>query len=533
MGRQRPLIAIVGRPNVGKSTLFNRLVGARKAVVHPRPGMTRDRHYSEAEYRMRQYTVIDTGGYEDSTASTMLQQMRQQSMIAVEEADRVVFVTDINQPNNPIDHEILSRLRASGKPFFLAVNKCEGHMSIAQAYADFSIFGLDEIFPVSALHGDGIYDLMDEVTEGFEQWDPDEEEQETGVTRVAIVGRQNVGKSTLLNTLFGQERVIANPEGGTTRDAIDQDIMVDGKKYTVIDTAGIRRRGRIKVGPEMLSVHSSYRAIDRADVCLLVIDTEEGITAQDLHVAGYVLDRKKACIVLLNKWDVIKDKEKRFGELIRDVRDQFAFMRWAPIMTISAQTGQRTHRVWGLIDHCAKQFNRRFRTRELNLIVKRAMAHLSPPIRRGSQLKINYVTQTDMRPPTLSLFVNDPKLVYYNYHRYLKNQFYMQLQLEGTPLRLRFRRKSPPRGWEKVVRTMESGYIPSEHKGESIKVYDYMAGAFLEEGDDYARREAAGAGEMSEDDEARYYEIESDEEDDGEDYVDYGIYDDEDDDPDA
>lgn len=527
MARQRPLIAIVGRPNVGKSTLFNRLVGSRKAVVHPRPGMTRDRHYSDAEYRMRQYTLIDTGGYEDSTASTMLQQMRQQSIIAMEEADRVIFLTDINQPDNPIDHEIMNKLRASGKPFFLAVNKCEGRMSIAQAYADFSIFGLDEIFPVSGLHGDGVYDLMDKVTEGFEQWDPDEEVKDTNITRVAIVGRQNVGKSTLLNTLFGQERVIANPEGGTTRDAIDQEITVSGRKYTVIDTAGIRRRGKIKVGPEMLSVHSSYRAIDRADVCLLVIDTVEGITAQDLHVAGYVLDRKRACIILLNKWDLVEDREKRFGEIIRDVRDKFSFMRWAPIITISAMTGQRTHRVWGLIDNCYKQYSRRFRTRELNIILKRAMTHVSPPTRRGSQLKVNYVTQTDMRPPTISLFVNDPRLVYYSYHRYLKNQFYMQLNLEGTPLRLRFRRKAPPRGWEKVVRTMESGYIPSEHKGESIQVYDYMAGAFMEEGDDYKRHESAGShAGMSEEDEARYYNVE---EDDDEDYTDYGIYDEDDD----
>lgn len=529
MARRRPLIAIVGRPNVGKSTFFNRLVGQRKAVVHPRAGMTRDRHYAEAEYRMRPYTLIDTGGYEDSTTSSLLQQMRQQSILAMEEADRVIFLTDLHQPSNPIDYEILSHLRASGKPFFLAVNKAEGRMAFAQAYADFSVFGLDEIYPVSALHGEGIYDLMDVVTDGFDQWDPDEED-DPGTTKVAIVGRQNVGKSTLLNTLFGQERVIANPIGGTTRDAIDAEITVHGKRYTVIDTAGIRRRGRVERGPEMLSVHSSFRAIDRADISLLVIDSHEGVTAQDKHVAGHILDRHRACIILLNKWDMVENKEKRFGELIGEVRDEFSFMRWAPIMTISALTGQRTHRIWGMIENCAHHFARRFRTRELNLILKKATAYVSPPTRRGNQLAIKYVTQTGVRPPSLSLFVNDVRLVHFSYHRYLKNQFYKQLGLEGTPLPMRFRRKAPPRGWERVVRTMQSGYIPGEHKEETFEEFDFVAGAYYQDGDDYRRRGGATAGEeLSEDEAARLYHID---EADDEDYEDFGIYDEDDSDED-
>ncbi len=450
--RKRPLIAIVGRPNTGKSTLFNRLTGERRAAVHHLPGMTRDRHYADTDYRLRPFTVIDTGGYEDATSSTMLQQMRTQSVLAMEEADRIIFLTDVKEPHDPADMEILERLRAFGKPFFLAVNKCEGPMREAQAYADFSVFGLDRVYPISALHGEGVYDLMDDVTEGFESWDPDEEEAEEGITRIAIVGRQNTGKSTLLNKLLGEERVIANPEGGTTRDAIDATVKVDGRTYLLIDTAGIRRRGRIERGPERLSVHSSFRAIDRAHVAVLMLDASDGITAQDQHIAGYILERRKACLLFLNKWDLIPKKEEEFGKTIKDIRHEFRFMPWAPIVTGSALTGQRTRRLWPLVERCAENFRKEFSTSELNLILKKCTSYVSPPTRKGSTLTIKYVTQTGSRPPTLSFFVNDPNLLHFSYERYLQNQFYRQLGLEGTPLVLRFRRKAPPRGWEKAVR---------------------------------------------------------------------------------
>ena len=518
------LVAIVGRPNVGKSTLFNRLVGERRAVVHHLPGMTRDRHYADAEYRMRPFTLIDTGGYEDSVDSTILQQMRQQSIIAIEEADVVIFLADLQQPNNPIDHEILTRLRAGGKPFFLVINKCEGKYGEAQAYADFSIHGLDTIYPISALHGEGVYDLMDDVTEWFQSWDTDDDEND-GVPRVAIVGRQNVGKSTLLNNLFGQERVIANPIGGTTRDAIDCEIQVDGEKYIVIDTAGIRRRGKIERGPEALSVHSSFRAIDRADVVLLVLDTSEGITLQDQHIAGYVLERNKACIILLNKWDAVPNREAAFGELIRNVRNEFVFMRWAPIMTISARTGQRTHKIWEMIRHCMTNYRRTFKTRELNLILRQATAYVSPPTARGSQLHINYVTQTGVCPPKLTLFVNDPRLLHFSYFRFLRNQYYAALGLEGTPLVMRFRRKAPPRGWERVVRTMTSGFIPSEH-GPVREDDDDFQGAALEEMGEGYRSGASKLDRIDDEQLQNYYEVDEDDGDD--DFVEYSTFDDDD-----
>jgi GTP-binding protein len=449
----RPLVAIVGRPNVGKSTLFNRLVGDHRAAVHAMPGMTRDRHYAEAIYRMRPYTVIDTGGYEDSTASTLLQQMRVQSIAAIDEADAVIFLTTVTEPNDPVDLEILERLRSSGKPFFLAVNKIDkGRMLEAQAYADFSGFGLDEIYPVSGQEGSGVYDLMDAVTAHFEQWDPDEIDLGGEALHVAIVGRQNVGKSSLLNRLFGEERVIANPEGGTTRDAIDAEVSVNGQRFVVIDTAGIRRRGKIERGPEALSVHSSFRAIDRAHVVLLVVDGKEGMTAQDAHIAGYVLERRRACIICVNKWDLVEDREKAYSKTIQEVRRHFNFMTWAPILTVSALTGQRTHKIWDLVTRCAENFRRRFTTSELNLILKKATAHVSPPTHKGNAVSLKYVVQSGATPPVLSFFVNNPKGVHFSYRRYLANQFMMQLGLEGTPLFLRFRAKAAPRGWDPNAR---------------------------------------------------------------------------------
>jgi GTP-binding protein len=482
--KRRPLVAIVGRPNVGKSTLFNRIIGEQKAVVHPLPGMTRDRHYSDAVYRMRPFTVIDTGGYEDSTSSRMLQQMRMQSIIAIEEADSVIFLCDVKEPSDPVDQEILERLRASGRPFHLAVNKAEGDRTVSQAYADFSRFGLD-MHPISAKHGEGVYDLLDAVTADFEQWDPDEEEDHEVAVSVAIVGRQNVGKSTLLNKLFGQDRVIASPEGGTTRDAIDVEIDVDGQHFIVIDTAGIRRRGKIEQGPEALSVHSSFRAIDRAQVVLLLIDGGEGVTLQDQHIAGYVLERKKACIILLNKWDLVADRQEKYSEQIKNIREEFRFMPWAPIMTISALTGQRTHKIWNLIRTCAENFRKEFKTSELNLILKKATAHVSIPTRKGNAVAIKYVTQTGSRPPTLSLFVNDPKLVHFSYRRYLSNQYYEQLGLEGTPLILRFRRKAPPRGWEKAVRFPDGR--PEEDEELLGLENRFYARAYGEDGEEFAQ----------------------------------------------
>lgn len=481
---RRPLIAIVGRPNVGKSTLFNRLVGERKAVVHPMPGMTRDRHYADTEYRGRPFTVIDTGGYEDEASGTLLGQMRMQSLVAIQEADVVIFLTDVHEPDDPVDLEILERLRASGKPFYLAVNKCEGRNSTAQAWADFARFGVAELHPISGREGDGVYDMLDILTENFASWDPDKEDAEKdGLTRIAIVGRQNVGKSTLLNRLFGSERVIANPLGGTTRDAIDVPITVDGKQYLVIDTAGIRRRGSIEEGPEKLSVHSSFRAIDRATVCLLVIDAAEGVTQQDQHIAGYILERRKSCIILLNKWDAVEDRQNAYGRMINDVRMEFRFMPWAPIISISALTGQRTHRIWGLIEQCAKAFTSEFSTSDLNMVLRKATTYLSPPAHKGNAASVKYVTQIRTSPPTLALFVNDPKFIHFSYRRFLKNQFYEQLGLEGTPLFIRFRRKAPPRGWDPNVRVAAKSETRKDAKPYFARAYNEDGSEFVQEFD--------------------------------------------------
>jgi GTP-binding protein len=439
-----PIVAIVGRPNVGKSTLFNRLLGQRKALVHERPGMTRDRHYGKARHLDRPFLLIDTGGYEDSTDSPLLSLMREQSLIAIEEADRVIFLTEESIPNDPIDAEIVQRLRMSGKPFFLAVNKADNYAKETQAWADFSVHGLDQIFPVSALHGRGILDLLDAVTEGFEEAPEDEAPRRGGPVRVAIVGRQNVGKSTLTNRLLGQNRVIASDVPGTTRDSIDTDIEVDGEQFTLIDTAGIRRRGKIERGAEKLSVHSSFAAIERADVALLLVDISEGITAQDTHIAGYAVEAGKALVLVLNKWDKIPDREK-YGAYIKQVREDFKAFRFAPIVTISARTGQRAHKLWDLIRHSAAQHRREFQTAELNRVLKMATSYLSPPVTGARQFRIKYVTQTGYCPPCFTFFVNDPDLVHFSYERYLQNQFRKQLGLDATPLRFRYRAKSGER----------------------------------------------------------------------------------------
>lgn len=469
MADATPIVAIIGRPNVGKSTLFNRLIGERKAIVHDQPGLTRDRHYGDARYQDKKYVVIDTGGYEDDLNSPLLKLMRQQTLIAIEQADAIIFVTEEAIFNDPIDSEIMDRLRASNKPFYLAVNKADDHRKQIQAISDFSVHGLDEVFPISALHGGGIFDLLDVLTKDFPLYDPTKENRLEGPIRVALVGRQNVGKSTLTNRLLGEERMIASDVAGTTRDSIDTNLTVDGQEFVLIDTAGIRRRGKIEQGPEKLSVHSSFRAIDRCDVALLLIDIEEGISAQDTHVAGYILERHKACVIVLNKWDKVKDKEK-YGEYINKVREDFNFLKWAPMITISAATGQRASKLWGLINQCAVQYRRSYTTRVLNDVLKQAVNHLSPPIFKGRPFRMKYVTQTDHCPPTFTFFVNDPDCLHFSYERFLHNQFRQHLQIEGTPLIFRFKRKAVEENWKPEVRGAVGGGYHDEDEHEELEV---------------------------------------------------------------
>ncbi|MGF1573187.1 MAG: ribosome biogenesis GTPase Der [Sumerlaeia bacterium] len=470
MADTMPIVAIVGRPNVGKSTLFNRLIGERKAIVHDQPGLTRDRHYGEARYQDKQFVVIDTGGYEDEIDSPLLKLMRQQTLIAIEQADVIILVTEEAIFNDPVDSEILERLRAGNKPFYLAVNKADDYKRQLQSISDFSIYGLDEVFPISALHGSGIFDLLDVLTADFPLFDEAKNNRLEGPIRVALVGRQNVGKSTLTNRLLGEERMIASEVAGTTRDSIDSKIIVEEQEFVLIDTAGIRRRGKIERGPEKLSVHSSFRAIDRCDVALLLIDIEEGISAQDTHVAGYILERHKACVIVLNKWDKIPDKEK-YGEYINKVREDFNFLKWAPIITISAMTGQRATKLWNLINECAVQYRRSFTTRVLNDVMTQAVNHLSPPIFKGRPFRMKYVTQTDHCPPTFTFFVNDPDCLHFSYERYLHNQFRQHLSIEGTPMIFRFKRKAVEENWKPEVRGAAAGLRP-HHDDEDGDDYD-------------------------------------------------------------
>lgn len=477
-----PVVAIVGRPNTGKSTLFNRIVGEQRALVHDMPGMTRDRHYAQAEHRGRPFIVIDTGGYEDEAESGIYKQMREQTIRALEEADRIIFLCDVNQPNDRADDEIIRKLRSMGRPFCLAVNKCEGPDRENIAYAEFSRFGLDQIYPLSALHGGGTYELLDAATEGFKR-NLDVEPMDPDTIRVAIVGRQNVGKSTLLNRLLGEERVIASDLAGTTRDSIDMPVTIGEQKFLLIDTAGIRRRGKIEAGAEKLSVHSSLRAIERCDVAIIVLDATAGaVTEQDAHIAGYVIERFKSAIIVINKWDALTKENATHGEWVKRVRESFKFMPWAPIITISAKTGQRASKLWGLIEHCFRQYNRKFPTRQINDVIAAATSFVSPPGRRGKNLTIKYGVQVRVRPPAIALYVNDPKLCHFSYDRYLENQIRMQLEIDATPLRIWLRRKAPPRGWDKDVRRKLA-----EEKGGTFDDLDtvYYGPAFDEDGADF------------------------------------------------
>lgn len=443
-----PVIAIVGRPNVGKSALFNRIVGRRKAVVLEVPGLTRDRNFETAEWGGRQFVVVDTGGYEvegvETGAGPLKTEMREQAMLAIEEADAVILLTDAREGVTPLDEEVLAILRRSKKPMLLAANKCDnpGQENLA---SDFYRLGVEEVFAVSALHGTGVADLLDAVLERLPAAPVASDGAETGI-RIAVVGRQNVGKSTLVNALLGQQRVITADLPGTTRDAIDTTFRRGDQVYTLIDTAGIRRRGKIERGIEGLSVISARASLARCDVALVVIDAAQGLTAQDAHVAGYAAEAGRAVIVAVNKWDLFEDKtERSAGEFAKRLREEWGFLSWAPIQFISAKSGQRVTTLFEMVARAHAAFHRDVPTRDLNRALAEILAHQSPPVRSGRQLQIKYITQVGRRPPAFALFVNDPKLLHFSYERYLLNQLRMRWDFEGTPVRLVLRTKAPPR----------------------------------------------------------------------------------------
>lgn len=438
--RNIPLVAIIGRPNVGKSTLFNRLTGTRKAVVNEQPGMTRDRNYLQAEWQGREFMLIDTGGYETTIDVEIYRQMREQTLLAVDEADVIVFLTNVNESSNPIDEEILQHLRKSSKPVILAVNKCDNAEAKNYAIYEYSRYGLTPLVPISALHGNGTGELLDHVVEFLPENDETIEE-DLGI-RIAVVGRPNVGKSTLVNKILGFERTIANAMPGTTRDSIDTTFQRGDQIYTIIDTAGLRRRGKIERGPEKISALVARRSMERCDIALLLIDADEGITDQDAHVAGYAVDAGCACIIVVNKWDAVEKDHKTADEFTQKLRYEWGFLKDSPVIYISAKTGQRVDKLFSVIETLYEEYTREISTSQVNNFIKKATTKLSPPVRSGRQLKIKYGTQTGIRPPTFTFFVNDPALIHFSYERFLLNQLREEFGFTGTPLRIRFKQKA-------------------------------------------------------------------------------------------
>ena len=432
----KPLVALVGRPNVGKSTLYNRIVGERVAIVEDVAGTTRDRLYADADWSGRHFTLIDTGGLEITPGSDLARRVREQAELAIREADVVVFLVDSREGITPEDADIAALLRQTEKPVVLAANKADNEQRRLNA-VEFYQLGLGEVMPISALHGTGTGDLLDEI---IAHLPPPEPEAELGGVGVAIVGRPNVGKSSLLNRILGQERAIVSAAPGTTRDVIDTAVEHKGQRLVLLDTAGIRRRGRIGAGVEKYSVIRALRAIDRSDVVFLVLDAVEGITAQDTHLAGYIRDAYKGIGILVSKWDLVSPKTNRtVPEFTARIRDEFNFVPYAPILFTSAKTGRGVDQILDLALDIWERRNARVPTAGLNDLVQEAVAAHAPVSMRGRRLKVYYVTQASVNPPTFVFFVNDPKLLHFSYERYLENRLRESLDFQGTPLRLLFR----------------------------------------------------------------------------------------------
>jgi len=439
----KPIVAIVGRPNVGKSTLFNRLIGERTAIVQNEPGTTRDRIYGEAEWIGRIFTVVDTGGLDVDTppngqsGETLASMVRSQAELAIAEADLIVFMLDNTTGVTPADYDIADILRRTHKPVVLAANKADT-VDRRNAAVDFYSLGMGEPIPVSAYHGTGSGDLLDRIVELLPP-DDEDEEVDDHLLRIAIVGRPNVGKSRLLNAVLGQERAIVSEIPGTTRDPVDTRMEWNGHDLLLVDTAGIRRRGKVESGIEQWSVIRSMRAISRSDVVLLLIDANEGLTAQDEHIAGYVLDESKGLVVVVNKWDLVEKESDTMRLYTQELRKRLQYVHWAPVTFISAKFAQRIPTVLESALSVAAEREKRVPTSALNRLLKQAVFDHEPPSKPGKWLKFYYATQADVRPPTFVFFVNDSKQIQFGYKRYLENRLREQFGFQGTPLRLRFR----------------------------------------------------------------------------------------------
>ena len=434
-----PIVAVVGRPNVGKSTLFNKLVGKRLSIVEDTPGVTRDRIYSKCEWRNREFMIVDTGGIEPASDDVILAQMRRQAQVAIEKADVIVFLTDMRCGVTADDYEVASMLQKSGKPVILAVNKCDGIGEPPPEFYEFYNLGMGDPFPVSALHGHGSGDLLDEIFKYFPGEDEPEYNEE--YIKVAVIGKPNVGKSSLINRIAGEERAIVSDIAGTTRDATDTIIENEDGKYVFIDTAGIRRKSKITEKIEHYSVLRAYMAVDRADVCVIVIDALVGFTDQDSKVAGYAHEQGKACIVAVNKWDAVDKSTGTMEEYTNDLKEKFSFMSYVPFIFISAKTGQRVDKLFELINSVNSQNCMRITTGMLNDVLSYATTRVQPPSDKGRRLKIYYMTQASVRPPTFVVFVNRADLFHFSYQRYIENQIRQTFGLTGTPVRFVIRER--------------------------------------------------------------------------------------------
>ena len=430
----KPIVAVVGRPNVGKSTLFNKLIGQRLAIVEDTPGVTRDRIFGECEWQNHEFLLVDTGGIDPNEADGILAHIRQQAQVAIDAADCIVMVTDINAGVTAQDRDVAALLMRSGKPVVLAVNKCDKVGEPPMELYDFYSLGLGEVFPVSSVHGHGTGDLLDAVCAHLPVADESAEEDER--ITVAVIGRPNVGKSSLVNFILGEERMIVANEAGTTRDAIDSHVDNQYGSFVFTDTAGLRKRGKVEEGVERYSVLRSLAAVERSRVCVIMIDATEGFTEQDSKVAGYAHEQGKACIIAVNKWDAIEKDDKTMDAMRKKLMNDFSFMSYAPIIFISAKTGQRVDRLFQLIKYVDEQNALRVTTGMLNELLARATARVQPPSDKGRRLKIYYMTQISTRPPTFVCFVNRKDLFHFSYQRYIENQIRETFGLEGTPVRL-------------------------------------------------------------------------------------------------
>ena len=429
----KPVVAVVGRPNVGKSTLFNKLIGKRLSIVEDTPGVTRDRIYSECEWRDKKFMLVDTGGIEPKSEDAILSQMRRQAQLAVDSAQVIVLVTDMQTGLTSTDEDVARMLRKSGKPVIVCVNKCDKVGAPPAEFYEFYNLGMGDLVGVSSVHGHGTGDLLDLIVDNLP--DSSDEDDNDDSIKVAVIGKPNVGKSSLVNKISGEDRMIVSDVAGTTRDAVDSVVNTKHGKFVFIDTAGLRRKSKVNENIEKYSVLRAYMAVDRADVCIIMIDATQGFTEQDSKVAGYAHEQGKGCVIAVNKWDAVEKDDRTMNEYKKKLEVDFSFMSYAPFVFISAKTGQRIDKLYETVREVYEQNSRRLKTGALNDMLAYATARVQPPSDKGKRLKIYYMTQPSVKPPTFVVFVNRAELFHFSYQRYIENQIRETFGLTGTPIR--------------------------------------------------------------------------------------------------